>query len=363
MEKKKVIIVSTVGLIYDGITSVILSYLQAMDLSKFDVYVVSTIKYEKSIKKSILDLGCKVVELPSRKNEPLKYMVELIKYIRLNKIEIMHAHGNSATLTIEMLAGWLGGCKKRIAHSHNTQCEQVRIDKMLRPLFYRLYTDAFACGKEAGEWLFGKNEFTILNNGRNLQKFSFDSQIRTNMRKKYGMTRELAFGHVGGFNPQKNHEFVLKVFREIIKIEPEAKCFFIGSGPLKDSIEKKANDIKENVFFVGTTDEMSAYLDIMDGMILPSLFEGLPLVAVEWQINGLPCVLSDTITSQCAIMSDVKFLPLSVSPEEWAKEIINFAKDNLNKRNKNSIDGQRRIKEAGFDISENAKLLEEAYLA
>ena len=118
MEKKKVIIVSTVGLIYDGITSVILSYLQAMNLSKLDIYVVSTMKCEQSIKKSILDLGCHIVELPSRKTETLKYAVQLTKFIRLHKIEVIHAHGNSATLTVEMLAGLLGGCKKRIAHGH-----------------------------------------------------------------------------------------------------------------------------------------------------------------------------------------------------------------------------------------------------
>ena len=100
MKKKKVIIVSTVGLMYDGITSVIMSYLQAMNLEKFDIYVVSTIKSESSIKKTILDLGCHVIELPSRKTETLKYLLCLISCIRTNQIEVLHAHGNSATLAI-----------------------------------------------------------------------------------------------------------------------------------------------------------------------------------------------------------------------------------------------------------------------
>ncbi|MFR5484960.1 MAG: hypothetical protein ACLTHX_11915 [Blautia massiliensis (ex Durand et al. 2017)] len=114
-EKKKIIIVSTVGLMYDGITSVIMSYLQAMNLEKFDIYVVSTIKSDNTIKKTILDLGCHVIELPSRKTETLKYLLCLIKCIRTNQIEVLHAHGNSATLAIEMLAGWAGGCKKNCA--------------------------------------------------------------------------------------------------------------------------------------------------------------------------------------------------------------------------------------------------------
>lgn len=185
MKKKKIIIVSTVGLMYDGITSVIMSYLQAMNLEKFDIYVVSTIKSDNTIKKTILDLGCHVIELPSRKTETLKYLLCLIKCIRTNQIEVLHAHGNSATLAIEMLAGWAGGCKKRIAHSHNTQCEQVQADKWLRPLFYLLYTDAFACGEDAGKWLFGTRSFIVLNNGRNLEKFAFDPHLREKMRLRY----------------------------------------------------------------------------------------------------------------------------------------------------------------------------------
>lgn len=362
MGKKKVIIVSTVGLIYDGITSVILSYLQAMNLSKMDIYVVSTMKCEQSIKKSIQDLGCHIIELPSRKTETLKYAVQLSKFIRSQKIDVIHAHGNSATLTVEMLAGFLGGCKKRIAHSHNTQCEQVRADKMLRPLFYRLYTDAFACGKAAGEWLFGKRDFTVLNNGRDLEKFSFNEHLRDSMREKYDVRENLTFGHVGGFNPQKNHEFVLKIFREIIKIEANAKCFFIGAGPLKEYIEKKASDVKSNIIFVGTTDDVPAYLDMFDAMILPSIFEGLPLVAVEWQINGLPCILSDTITSQCAVMDTVRFMSLNDDPKEWAKEIIRLARENVEKRSETSLEGKEKIKKAGYDILENAKFLERAYL-
>ncbi|MFR5484959.1 MAG: glycosyltransferase [Blautia massiliensis (ex Durand et al. 2017)] len=162
---------------------------------------------------------------------------------------------------------------KRIAHSHNTQCEQVQADKWLRPLFYLLYTDAFACGEDAGKWLFGTRSFIVLNNGRNLEKFAFDPHLREKMRLRYKIDSELAFGHVGGFNPQKNHKFVLDVFRAIIQEEPNAKCFFIGTGPLKNVIEKQSTDLKDNIIFVGNTDEVPAYLDMMDGMILPSLLK------------------------------------------------------------------------------------------
>ena len=139
---KKIIIVSTVGLIYDGITSVITSYLEAMNREDLKIYVVSTIMSESKIEKKIEELGCDIVRLPSRSKSPIVYIFSLAHFIRKNNIDVIHAHGNSATLSIELLAGFLGGCKRRIAHSHNTRCDQVRADKMLRPLFNLLYTDA-----------------------------------------------------------------------------------------------------------------------------------------------------------------------------------------------------------------------------
>lgn len=111
-EMRKIVIVSTVGLIYDGITSVISSYLEAMDKTDLEIYVVSTIKAEPNIEK-IEKLGCKIVHFPSRKNNTIKYFISLQTFIHRNGIEVIHAHGNSATLAIEMLAGLLGGCKKK----------------------------------------------------------------------------------------------------------------------------------------------------------------------------------------------------------------------------------------------------------
>ena len=212
---KKVMVVSTVGLIYDGITSVIVSYLEAMDRRDLDIYVVSTIKAEAAITKKIEKLGCHVISFPSRRTNTAQYFFSLLSFIRKNRIDVIHAHGNSATLSIEMLAGWLGGCKKRIAHSHNTKCDQVKADKILRPFFYRLYTEALACGQDAGKWLFGDRKFEILQNGRDVDKYAYQETVRKNMRENYGFQEQMVVGHVGGFYEQKNHRFLVQVFRSI----------------------------------------------------------------------------------------------------------------------------------------------------
>ena len=358
-EMRKVLIVSTVGLIYDGITSVITSYLQAMDLDGLEVYVAGTIDIKPNIRKQIKDCGCTVVEFPNRRTDTIKYFISLTKFIRKNHIDVVHAHGNSATLAVEMVAAWLGGCKKRIAHSHNTKCDQVKADKLLRPIFYFFYTDGLACGEAAGKWLFGNRKFEILANGRDVEKYKFNPKTREKVRTSLGIKNELAIGHVGGFAEQKNHRFLVEIYRELRKLEPNCKLFMIGDGSLKPEIEKLCEGL--NVTFTGAIDNIPDYLNAMDGMLLPSLFEGLPLVVVEWQINGLPCVVSDAVTNECGFTSFIGFESLQSSPATWANELLNKVKQET--REKNSIEAIIKAKEKCFDISESANRLKDIYIS
>lgn len=354
---KKVLIVSTVGLIYDGITSVIVSYLQAMNLEGLDIYVVGTIEIEPNIRNQIESTGCKVIEFPNRKTETLEYFLFMARFIRKNQIKVIHAHGNSGTLAIEMVAAWVGGCKKRIAHSHNTKCDQIKADKLLKPIFNLFYTDGLACGEAAGRWLFGNRKFEVLTNGRDIDKYRFNIQTRENIRKYLNVGNEIVIGHVGGFFVQKNHRFIVEIYRELKRQEPSCKLFMIGDGPLKQQIEKSCSDL--NITFTGAIDNIPEYINAMDGMILPSLFEGLPLVAIEWQINGLPCILSDVITRDCKLTDNVVFMSLDREAQEWAKSILAEIKNN--NRELSSIKACNMIKDSEFNIKKNAKKLERIY--
>ena len=358
--KIKVMIVSTVGLIYDGITSVILSYMQAMDLSGLEVYIAATIKVEPKIKEEMKKVGLKIVVFPSRRENPIQYFFEMAGFLRKNQIDIIHAHGNSGTLVIEMLAGWIGGCQERIAHSHNTKCDQVRADKILRPIFNRFYTKAVACGDEAGKWLFKDKPFIVLKNGRDIDKFSFCEDKRIEVRKEYGLANSTTIGHVGGFFPQKNHEFVLEIYRQLINKDPNVKMFFVGDGPLREKIENEAKGLENNIIFTGVVNNVQNLLQAMDAMVLPSLFEGLPLVAIEWQIAGLPCVLSDAISAECAITDSVHFCSLNETPKTWAELLLDVVDKNA--RIKNSEESRIKINEAGFNIRDNAEMLRKMYV-
>ncbi len=360
---KKILVISTVGLIYDGITNVILSNLQEMDKTGLTIYIASTIKAEPNIIKQFAAMGGRIIELPDRRKTPLKYFLALVKCIRKNGIDVMHANGNSATLAIEMLAGKLGGCKKRIAHSHNTQCEQVKADKLLRPLFYFLYTDAVACGDSAGKWLFRKRPYTIINNGRKLQAYSYAPDKRAEMREELHIGSSIAVGHVGGFVPQKNHVFLLQIYKELMKLEADIKLFVFGDGYLRKEIEEKARQegIFDNIFFAGNTDRMADYLQAMDIMALPSLFEGLPLVAIEWQVAGLPFVVSDRVSQECKIVDTVMFKALQDGEESWAKEILHMKKY-MGQRKEKSLLAVENARKKGFDISDSAESLRSLYL-
>ena len=357
MDRKNLLIISTVGLTYDGITQVILSYLKGMDRTGLSIYVGSTIRCDDSIREDIESLGCKIIDLPNRKTETKRYSAALLKAIRKNKIDILHVHGNSGTMAIEMLLGFFGGCKKRISHCHSTQTENPRADKMLRPVLYALSTHKIACGNASGKWLYNNLDFIVLRNGRNCDDYVFNPDKRKEIREKNGWDGKLVVGHVGNFLPVKNHEFIIDVFRILSKNNRNAELVLVGDGPLCQSILNATADIQDKVHFLGTVKNMPDVLQAMDVMMLPSLYEGVPLVVLEWQLSGLPCLVSDKVDTECAVTGLVKFLPIS-DPDVWVTEIGNCEYSNRRKLSDNSVE---MLKRAGFDINTNASRLREIY--
>lgn len=353
---KKVLIVNTVGLIYDGINSVMLSLLEAMDKTDLQIYIAATVKTEQAIVNKYKALGCEIAIFPDRKENTFKYFCSLSSFIRKYHIEVIHANGNSATLAVEMTAAKLGGCKKRIAHSHNTRCDQVRADKLLRPLFYSTYTDALACGQDAGKWLFKDKQFTVIQNGRDLSKFAFNPEKRKEMREKLGLENEIAIGHVGGFVPQKNHKFLIDIYRAISEKNSNTKFFCVGDGQEKQKIEEKAKGL--DITFTGNIDYVPDFLQAMDVMVLPSLFEGLPLVAVEWQAAGLPFVMSNTISDETIFTDFVEKMSLEESAEEWANAILSLISSNRKQKSDVAV---IKAKEAGYDIRTSADKIRGIY--
>lgn len=356
----KILTIATSHFDTGGITKVILNYYKNIDKNKFRIDFVVPNELPEDIKQEFINNGSKYYILKNRKKNPIKYINNLIKIVKTEEYQIVHAHGNSATMFLEMYAAYRAGCKVRIAHSHNSTCIHKFVDKLLRPFFYKYCNNAFACGELAGKWLFGNRKFIIIPNGNDIEKFSFNENKRKEIRTKYDLQNKKVLGHVGRFNDQKNQEFVIDVFYEYYKNNKNAVLVLVGSGMYFNRIQDKvkALGIQESVIFTNEIQNVEDWLCACDIMLLPSKYEGFPVVLIEWQISGLPCLVSDRVTKEIKMTNLVKFISLDESPKYWAEEI-----NKIEIKDRNLVKDKiiNKIKLHGYDIKDNAKKLEDIY--
>lgn len=218
-----------------------------------------------------------------------------------------------------------------------------------------------ACSYEAAEWLFGsqipKEEIHILKNAIEVEKYSFDQDKRNSIRRQLGLDSNFVIGHVGRFAYQKNHEFLITLFKRIFHRNNQARLLLIGQGELEEKIRKQIKELglEEAVMFLGWREDVNDLMQAMDLFVLPSRFEGLPVVAVEAQAAGLPCVLSDTITKEVLITENIKML--SCNLDIWEMEIVRI----MHGLERKKMD--REITKAGYNIQYAVKELESIYRA
>lgn len=356
----KVLCINTNGLRNDGITNSIVNYYRYIDKSNMTIDMLKTRDVEEEIEKKITDIGVGL-KFTDYRSSVVRYILKTAKLIKLEKYDIVHVHGSSSILTIDLLAAWLGGCKIRIAHSRNTTCDHKVIDKILRPLFHILCTERFACGEDAGKWLFNDKAFHVIKNGKDLKRFKFNLEIRDRVREENNWNEKIVIGHVGNFNYQKNHDFLIDVFSELCKVNPMYQLVLMGTGKeYMVKAQKKVEElgISDKVLFMGSVDNVEEIQQAVDVMLFPSHFEGLPNVVLEWQISGLPSIISDKITKECAVTDLVSFLPIDQGTEIWVSNVMNL---NLVDRLEASEVACDKMIEAGFDIHDNAKKLKNHY--
>lgn len=357
----KVLIVATTKLELDGITNVILNYYRSIDKSDMKIDFVVPNELRNDLSEEFKSNRSKIFKIIGRTRNPIKYIKTLSNIIKENQYDIVHAHGNSYTLAVEMYAAKLGGCKIRIPHSHNTTSKHMLVHNMLKGLFNKNYTHGFACSQKAGEWLYGTKKFEIINNGINIDKYKYKDEVREQYREKYKLENNKVIGHIGGFNEQKNHKFLINVFYELYKLDNSYRLMLIGDGQLRADIENQVKDLglTDMTIFMGKTLDVPNLMQAMDIIIMPSKYEGLPLSLVEAQSASLPCFISTAISKEVKMTNLVKFIDLNKSPSEWAK-IINEYK--YNDRDEIKDNSCRNIEEKGYSIRENANKMKSLYL-
>ena len=282
--------------------------------------------------------GSKVYRLKDRRITPFRYYISLVKLFWRIRGQYDVLVGNASALTFASLLplGQMARIPCRIYHSHTSKEAKAngRIFHMImrfdRILIRHFATHYFACSQKAGEWMFDKGtSFRIVNNAIDSNRYLFSPTRRERMRSELSIGDSFVVGMVGNFYAPKNHQFAVRVFHEILKRRPNAIFLLCG----KKSVEYdtsyedlmryvEAEGLSENVRNLGFRQDICEVLQAMDVFLMPSLFEGLPLSAIEAQMSSLPCFLATTIAPETAITDFVTFLPLSLSAKEWAERIL-----------------------------------------
>ena len=354
--KRILIVITTQFVPYGGLTTVAMNYYRQIDHKKFKMDFASTNVAQEGLHQELASNGDAYYRLPRRINL-VQYYIALKELC--HTYDIVHVHANSATATVELKAAEAAGVKKRIIHIHNTTCSHMRLHKALKPVFDRTYTDAIACSKAAGEWIFPENNFLILNNAIDLCRYGFSEKNRQIVRSELGIGDELVIGHVGKMVYQKNHEFLIRVFAKLHVKTPDAKLLLVGDGVLRKDIESQVDHLGlgSEVIFTGMVNAAERYLSAMDVFVFPSRWEGLPLSIMEAQANGLKCIVSEKVTKEVNITGTIPFLNIN-DENKWITEIINSTYKN---RKTMSIDNCLHLRENNYDILTNTQKLVDLY--
>lgn len=342
-----------------GLETMLMNYYRSLDRSRVQFDFLTHRDFRADYDDEIEALGGKIYRLPSLNPFSRSYLGALDRFFGEHpEYRIVHSHLDCMS-AIPLKAAKKHGVPVRIAHAHNSN--QPRDAKYLLKLFYkrliaRNATQLFSCSEEAGRWMFGGADFRVLNNAIDAGKYAFDADICSAVRHELGLSADgLVVGHVGRFDPQKNHSFLVEIFE---KMPAETRLLLVGDGVLRPNVEQQAAalGIRDRIIFTGVRTDVDRLLQAMDVFLMPSLFEGLPVSIVEAQAAGLPCLISDKVPIECKKTELVTQIPLDASPAEWAEAVLSAAETPRR-------DTLEQIREAGFDIRANAELLQNYYLS
>lgn len=345
-----------------GAEAFILNMYRNIDTSEvqFDFLLRGNNSTEENLRE-IEKYGGRVFITSEFPRHPLKNYREVKKILRENKFDAVHIHANSFIYTFPLSLAYKRGIPARILHSHNTKPLGNNfilkiIHKMNISRLSKKITDRIACSREAGEWMFGGRDFTVVKNGINIDKFRFNEEKRRAVRREFNLDGKLVVGHIGRFSYQKNHAFLLGIFAEILKKNENAALFLVGGGELKDDITEKAKalGIEKHIIFAGIRTDVYDLLQAFDVFVFPSHFEGMPITLVEAQASGLSCVISDIITAEADVGGNITRKPLTDSAQSWAEAALKAAE---NAR----TDNTDLIRKRGYDAKESARALTGIY--
>lgn len=356
-----------------GIETYLIEQFRHLDKSKIDYdFVNITGEYSICYEDEILASGSKIFKVVSRHKNPLLHYWQWFNILLQNKgiYDVIVLNTNSLEYVFPLVLGKIFGIPVRVIHSHNSGFENkqglarhllVGMNKKLLAWSANL---RFACSQFAGQWMFKDNPYHVIYNAIDIHKYDADLIVREETRNALGLHTELTLLHVGRFSYQKNHSFLLDIFKEVHRIQPDSVLLLVGDTTEESEFltevkrKIKAYGLENVVRLLGRRDDVNKIMQAADVLVMPSFFEGLTVVGIEAQASDLPLLLSDTVTKELGLLPSTQFISLEAGPTAWAEAIVNSKQHNRQSR-------YEELKAAGYDIGNETerveKLLIDAY--
>ena len=342
-----------------GIESFIVNVYRNIDREKFQIDFAAPME-NICFEKEFIEGGSKVYALPARKDNPLKFYSAFRDLLKSHpEYQIVHFHLQSCSCFEPVIIAKLLG-RKTIVHSHNEYRGTRKITRALDSAFRSvvpLFSDMnLACSDIAGRYMFKSRSFTVVNNAIDAEKFTYSEEARAKYRKELGLVDKFVLGHVGRFDEQKNHEFLVDIFRSVHEKDPSAFLLMVGVGGLKAKIAAKLKSLglERNSMILENRSDIPELMQAMDVFVFPSVFEGLGMVVIEAQAAGLPCVVADTLPSAVEATDLLVWLSLNQSAEVWGRKVLEL-------KGAKRQDTLQELIESGYEIKHEISKLEDIY--
>lgn len=362
-----------------GVEKYLLDVYLHIDKSKYQFdFLTPLICENDEFRSKVQKNGGKIYEMHGKDHKIYNKFscVKIWKFLKTNKYEIVHIHtGNVLLMSLYAAAAKLAGVKRVLVHAHNsadmrTGNTKKTLKNRVAEVIMGFSCDGyFACSKMAAQYMFSKKVFRegkyrILPNGIDVTRYRYNSHVREKIRNELHISQagQLVLGNVGALVYQKNQIFLIEMMRHLCDCEEykNAKMLLVGEGGMKCQLEDLAKKVglSSNIIFYGTTDKVEEILSAIDILVMPSRYEGFPVVGVEAQAAGLESLLSDKITEEIKLTDTVSFLPIYAGTEEiWCSAI---------KARRTITDVERwqindKMKRGPYEISNSVKLFEEIY--
>jgi len=292
----------------------------------------------------------------------IKRFFELYCFFKNNhRYEAIHIHTESVSCIVELLAAKLAGVKIRIAHSHSTNSRNRKMHRRWRFLIPLVANYRFACGEEAGKWLYGKRfgklkNSKVIPNAIDVDKFSYNEGYRSEIRREFNIEEKTVLGNIGRIVKVKNQKLLV----DIVKNMENAVAIIVGDGVLREEIQSYAEKegVSDKVIFAGVRSDVHKFYSAFDCFVMPSFHEGFPVTLVEAQCSGVPIVVSDSIAKECDLIGIIKFISLTDTPEIWQNEILKYIKIQDKMKKQLCLE---KMKETNYNIKKMIKDMEAVY--